>query len=623
MSFGPIRQDNSAFGRLRVLRGHEGTLALAAGMWAGAGGFFASQVELAWFGVTLMLLGAALALGWLGVRQRWLALFLLGAGAAVALAQCEIDRAGGEIDWARLERPVWVTGTLADTYPVASKPGRVWLVLRPATVFQPGHILHEWEVRASVDARRVPGFAPGAGVAAQVLLWPPEGPQAPGKKDFRLWRYLHQESLRGYVQGEVGPAVPPAPESGLWARVTAVFARQQEEISRGLEGAGDGVAAALLVGERKGIPPAVAEAYRRSGLTHLLAISGFQLMVVGGGIYFVLRWFMTLWPWFALHADTRRLAAVVALAAAAGYTLLVGAEVSVVRALVMLALMFAAVLAGRTRSLIRAWAIAVVAVLAVQPSMVTSAGFQLSFAAVLALTVWAAAEPEWRGFMRKIKALAMSSVVAGVATLPVVALNFGQVSLVGVVANMVAVPAMALLTGIGMGVLAAWPLGLAGPLVPIMDFGVGLVNRWAAWMAVWPGANLEIPLWGGWLLLPLCVAFLAVLVCRLWWLSVGVGGAIVSVTVALVSQVDAFACTVTYGGRQTDCPAGMVVRRDEVSPEDCRLAARILVTSDGASGVASACPDRVLAEGRFGWAGRRADGRWTVFVPGTERVWEQ
>lgn len=120
------------------------------------------------------------------------------------------------------------------------------------------------------------------------------------------------------------------------------------------------------------------------------------------------------------------------------------------------------------------------------------------------------------------------------------------------------------------------------------------------------------------MLAPLCTALLILLVCRKWLASAGAGAVLVLAVVVLLPWKESYVCSITYGGRETDCPAEVVVQREEATREDCGLANRVLIPANGVS----ACPERTLVAGRFGWAGYRADGTWAVYIPSQARRWE-
>ena len=129
--------------------------------------------------------------------------------------------------------------------------------------------------------------------------------------------------------------------------------------------------AGLLLGEKTGLPEEANEAFRRAGVYHILAVSGFNVALLASSVFFVL---MTL-------GIPRRATVVAAGMALIGFALVVGGQASVLRATVMGLLLLAAMLLDRKSQLMNALALAVVVLLAWRPVDLGEPGFQLSFAA--------------------------------------------------------------------------------------------------------------------------------------------------------------------------------------------------------------------------------------------------
>ncbi|GLW93707.1 ComEC/Rec2 family competence protein [Actinokineospora globicatena] len=255
-----------------------------------------------------------------------------------------------------------------------------------------------------------------------------------------------------------------------------------------------GLLPALVVGDTEGMVPSVDDDFKAAGMAHLLAVSGANLAVVCVAVLFLVR----------LTRVGPRGSAVAALLALVGYVVLAGPEPSVLRAGVMGAIGLLALALGRERSALPALAVAVIVLVAIDPAMAVSFGFVLSVLATAALVL---VVPGWvdRLARRRVPRLLAEAVVvpaaAHLATAPVVAGMSGQVSLVAVVANLVAAPVVAPATVFGLGAAlvmpvfpwaAEWLVRLAGPEV---DWLV-VVGRWAARV---PGAAVDWPSgwWGG------------------------------------------------------------------------------------------------------------------------------
>ncbi|MEU7929629.1 ComEC/Rec2 family competence protein [Micromonospora sp. NPDC049107] len=227
-----------------------------------------------------------------------------------------------------------------------------------------------------------------------------------------------------------------------------------------------GLLPGLVVGDTSRLPPAVEEDFRATGMTHLNAVSGSNIAIVVGAVLLVARWARA-GPW---------LAGVLCGVALVGFVILVRPSPSVVRAATMGAIGLVALAAGRPRAALPALAAAVTVLVLVDPELAGDAGFALSVLATAGLLLLA---PRWRDGLRRrgvpaglAEALAVPA-AAQVACGPVVAGISGTVSLVAVPANLLAVPAIAPATVLGV---------TAALLSPVWPAGAGFV----AWLASWP-----------------------------------------------------------------------------------------------------------------------------------------
>lgn len=265
----------------------------------------------------------------------------------------------------------------------------------------------------------------------------------------------------------------------------------------------------LAIGDTSTMSAVVKEEFRTTGLTHLTAVSGANFTIILGAVFGLLA---------LLRAGprTRVLCAGIALL---GFVVLVRPSPSVLRAAVMGAVGLLAVLAGRRRAAVPALAAAVIALLLADVGLGTDPGFALSVLATGALVLLA---PGWSAALRRIgvppgfaEALAVPA-AAHLVTAPVVAGLSGQVSLVAVVANLLAAPAVAPATVLG--VLAAVVSPVSAPAAQLCTWLAGPSVRWLVGVAHWgstiPGAAVNWPdgLVGG--LVAAAAVFLGLLLCR-------------------------------------------------------------------------------------------------------------
>jgi len=319
------------------------------------------------------------------------------------------------------------------------------------------------------------------------------------------------------VSGVVSPAVRPgAPEwwhawlrrQGIAARLDAVRVQHvgwrggpwgardalrrwaQRNVAAGLSGDAAATVRGMALGGGEGLSPASEKAMRDAGLWHLLAVSGQNVAVIGIGVMGALA--------AAGVARTRRVG--VAGAAMLAYCLACDGGASVLRAGLMGAIGVAADLRGGRRAPWNALLVALAAMLVIDPLAIGDPGLQLSFAAVAGLFAIAPPVGAWlRGFMPARAAdLVGQSAGAGLATAPVLAAGFGSVSVVGLVANLVAVPVAGPVVVVAMlGVVAhavVSPVGVA--LAWVAGAGAWVIMAVAALASSIPGAVQPVPAWG-------------------------------------------------------------------------------------------------------------------------------
>ncbi len=301
-------------------------------------------------------------------------------------------------------------------------------------------------------------LAVGDAVTMRARLQPPGGAVMPGGYDFARVAFYERIGAVGFVYGAAKPAdIGPAP---LGIRLSVPLAHLRDTIRRRVEAAlpGDNghLAAALVMGDRGGISEATQEAMRASGLAHMLAISGLHMVLVAGSAFWLIRALLALSTGLALNRPIKKWAAAGALAVAAAYLGISGAGIATQRAFVMLAIMLVAVMLDRPAITLRNVALAAFVILIVAPESLTTASFQMSFAATVALVAGYEAITAWRdrrlvlddrsaggilrGLRRSAGSLLLTSTIAGLATAPIAAFHFQRVAPLTLIANLAAMP---------------------------------------------------------------------------------------------------------------------------------------------------------------------------------------
>ncbi|RIJ26280.1 ComEC/Rec2 family competence protein [Henriciella barbarensis] len=372
----------------------------------------------------------------------------------------------------------------------------------------------------------------------------------PGDYAFNRQAFFDGLDGVGYVQGRCrGGAL--GPERGLHKKLRSTINVMRRSLAIHVrDAAGEragGFAAALGSGDRSFMVQEDVEALRRAGLAHLLAISGLHLGIVGGLIYVSIRRGLSLWEWFALRVPVQKPAAAVALIMTALYLVLSGASISTQRAFIMAAVFFGAILLDRSPLSFRSFAVAMFAVILIQPHSVMTPGFQMSFAATGALIatylVWRerrqamAAGASGNGFVFTLQSLVVTSIVGAGATAPFALYHFDRVAPGGLWANLLAMPIITFVSAPFAGLaLATAPLGLDEPFLRAFGWSLEQVLMIAHWVSTQPGSDVMItdPMPAG-VLLVLSVGLIAVCLVKgvRYRILTGVGTAVTAAIVWL------------------------------------------------------------------------------------------
>lgn len=323
----------------------------------------------------------------------------------------------------------------------------------------------------------------------RLRLRTPHGSFNPGAFDYEGWLYQHGVTATATVQDGARCSIE------RWQPLLALRQRVKDHLdgSLGLH-PGKPMIAALTVGDDSGFSDPDWSVFRQTGTSHLVAISGFNVAIIAGLAFLLVRWTWPLSRWLAQGVPAQKAAMVAAALAGLAYGLLAGWESPAQRAALMLALLLLAALPDRRARPSHVLALAFALMLLVDPALVLAPGFWLSFGAVIAIYYVTAGrighEPWWKLAIRL-------QVMLSVLLAPLTLYYFHGAAWLGLPVNLVAVPVMTVLTPLVMAVLgfslAAPSLGqpllvAAADVMQVLQSGLAwlALNVPAAWISASP-----------------------------------------------------------------------------------------------------------------------------------------
>lgn len=420
---------------------------------------------------------------------------LLGFCWAAALAHLRLSE---ELPPAWEGRDIALVGTVADL-PAATARGQRFR-FRVESAHGDGNAIRgiprdvslAWYGGFGADVREAPPeVRPGERWQLTARLQRPHGNANPHGFDTEAWMLSQGVRATGYVRdGHAArrlDAFVPTPSHAVhrargWLR---------ERIERALPDAPyAGVIVALVIGDQRGIGESDREIFNRTGIGHLVSISGLHITMVAG-LFSALMFHLWRHSFFTgaqlpLRLPAQKAAAAAGALAAFAYVCLAGFGVPAQRTLYMLAVVAAALWAGGIASVSHVLCVALGAVVLLDPWAVLWPGFWLSFGAVAAILYATAGRAEafalaeaggLARLWKTVLAAGRTQYAVTIALVPLTMLLFGQVSLVGPLANAVAIPLVS---------LVVTPLALAGSVLPapLIGWTLGIAHALMAWLAV-------------------------------------------------------------------------------------------------------------------------------------------
>lgn len=336
------------------------------------------------------------------------------------------------------------------------------------------------------------------------LLWicnlrPVANYRNPGMFDFERQMALKQVYVTGWISDPALVCVIGYRNLGFPGFIEATRASIGSFFDRQIAPVPAALYKALIVGDSSGIPKDVYDAFTRTGVNHVLSISGLHMAIVAWFTYALVLWLVKRCPYLLLRFNAFKIAAVCSIPLLVFYGAVSGLSPPSVRALIMTFVFLIALILNRQWDIYTNLAIAMWIILLLSPGTLYAPSFQLSFAAAFSIVLL---YPRWYEWVRKKTArpfeelrprpfpftdkllrMVLVSAAASVGTAPVVAYHFFRLSLIGPVANVIIVPlvgTMALFLGLISAALMPFSESLAGAVLQpgglILDLAVAITG---------------------------------------------------------------------------------------------------------------------------------------------------
>lgn len=310
---------------------------------------------------------------------------------------------------------------------------------------------------------------------------------------FNYQEYLGFQGIRasGWIRSpalimEISRAVNPSWLEQLRYLPEVIRYRLSQFLAASLPPETAGVYQAILLGERANLSPKVQDDFKASGSVHILSISGLHMALVSLCVTLLISWLLRRSEWVLLHLSSTKVAALLSLVPLTAYAMIAGFDPPVVRSLIMVAVFIMALLVDRQWSIPNNIAIAAFLLLALNPALLFTASFQLTFAAVAAIALFAPmvariidqpSTDEQRLALRLwsfVKKWALASILVSVAatlgTAPILAYQFNQVSLLSPLSTLLIEPFLCLWS-LMLGLTACLLIGIPPLAHLLLDLG--------------------------------------------------------------------------------------------------------------------------------------------------------
>ncbi len=335
-------------------------------------------------------------------------------------------------------------------------------------------------------------------------LMPPPPPSLPKGFDYQQYAYFKQIGAIGYAISKVRILDKGMHLSGVQQYFASLRQKVESRVFASMPPSEAAIAVGILVGDSSAINAEEYEAIRKSGLAHIIAISGMHIVVVVGLIFISVRFLLSRLSYLPLRIDIKKAAAIFAIFGSLFYLLIAGSPLSAQRAFIMSTIVLAAIILDRRANPMRSVALAATIILILTPEAILSASLQMSFAASIALVASFNLSSAFfnissrRGIIPKalsyFATVTISTLVAGIATSPFIIYHFNQFSTYSVLSNLIAIPlADFIIMPAGMIAMLLMLLSLEGFALYPMQWGITAMLQVAQTVAALPNSSFYVP----------------------------------------------------------------------------------------------------------------------------------
>ncbi|RLF57922.1 MAG: hypothetical protein DRN37_05695, partial [Thermoplasmata archaeon] len=402
------------------------------------------------------------------------------------------------------KRKVTIEGVLLEPPKIINQNGS--LRVRANRIFSSWGTLNVNEDLLVKVYGHVPVLRCGEKIRFPARLKPFKNFNNPGCYDYELARKLRGISCGASVTDgrrivPMGPGQLPFP-----GRIMEKLRQPVRDLSaKVLDGDREALLRTLLLGERQSITPRLRELFNRSGLGHVLAVSGLHIGLLAWCSFFFFKGLLSRSYTLTLRIDIRKAAALITMLPVIAYTLLAGFQVSSQRAMIMVLAYLCSLVMDREKETWSTLALAGLIILALEPLALFSISFQLSFAAVTGI-LWLTPAimdrvpnvsdrwPLFRKVFRNLVGLAAVSLSANIFLFPILAFYFHRISLTAIPANITLIPVLGGWV-IPLGFMSAITLPLSEPVASLflrasgwgLHTMIGIVRFWSdlSWSSLW------------------------------------------------------------------------------------------------------------------------------------------